>query len=92
VLATTGPDPNRLSTISINDSEGPIFGGRNAGWLVRIADLVLLGGVGAPWLAWLGHREVLARIGMDRDLVSAPGVEPTSSLVQRRISPAGVDR
>ncbi|MDQ3764154.1 MAG: DUF2975 domain-containing protein [Actinomycetota bacterium] len=54
---------------------GEPFTRRNAGRLVRVAGLVLLGGVVAPWLSWWSGREVLAHLALSRDLVLPPGVE-----------------
>lgn len=54
---------------------GEPFTRRNAGRLVRVAALVLLGGAVAPWLSWWGVREVLAHLKLPRDLVLPPGVD-----------------
>jgi hypothetical protein len=59
---------------------GEPFTRRNAGRLVRMAGLVLLGGAVAPWLSWWGGREVLAHLGLSRDLVLPPGVDLRGNL------------
>ncbi len=54
---------------------GEPFIRRNAGRLVRVAGLVLLGGAVAPWLSWWGGRETLAHLELSRDLILPPGVD-----------------
>lgn len=54
---------------------GEPFTRRNASRLVRVAGLVLLGGAVSPWLTWWGGREVLAHLGLSRDLVLPPGAD-----------------
>ncbi|MDQ4105030.1 MAG: DUF2975 domain-containing protein, partial [Actinomycetota bacterium] len=53
---------------------GEPFTQRNAGRLVRVAGLVLLGGVVAPWLSHWGDLAVHTYLGLE-DLVLAPGVD-----------------
>ncbi len=59
---------------------GEPFTRRNAGRLVRVAGLVFLGGAVAPWLSWWGGREVLAHLGLSRDLILLPGVDVSDNL------------
>lgn len=55
------------------------FTRRNAGRLVRVAGLVLLGGAVAPWLSWWGVREVLAHLKLP-SLELPPGVDVRTDL------------
>ena len=69
-----------LRRILLTVERGEPFTRRNAGRLVRVAGLVFLGGAVAPWLSWWGGREVLAHLGLSRDLILPPGVDHGDSL------------